>query len=138
MVSNLKKFLVFGGVELTPSRGLARFVWCGGTCQNQFRSSCADQAKIVLFWTRSQALFAVTHSQVLRFTVPLCREFTQCEIEFFCKPVIGEDGGICTGGGKGGKPHPKFDLVKSQALEALSSPSDQSQLHLMGFRWSFS
>uniref|UniRef100_A0A7S1JBR2 glycine--tRNA ligase n=2 Tax=Eutreptiella gymnastica TaxID=73025 RepID=A0A7S1JBR2_9EUGL len=49
------------------------------------------------------------------------REFTQCEIEFFCKPVINEDGSIVTGG-KGGKPHPKFDLVKDEVLTLFPSP----------------
>jgi len=50
------------------------------------------------------------------------REFTQCEIEYFCKPVIGEDGTVCSGGGKGGKPHPKFDAVKNEVLTLFPSP----------------
>ena len=50
------------------------------------------------------------------------REFTQAEIEFFCKPVIAEDGSVCSGGGKGGKPHPKFASVANDLLTLFPSP----------------
>lgn len=50
------------------------------------------------------------------------REFTQCEIEFFCKPEIAADGTVCSGGGKGGKPHPKFASVDSELLTLFPSP----------------